>query len=328
MNFSDTIYEVMHEVLNANKSTLIIGQGVKDQRGIFGTTKNLHLKFPKQIIETPLSEDSIAGVCLGASLSGSYPINTHIRNDFSLLMFNQLINLIAKYKYVYDGNFKTPMLFRMIIGRSWGQGAQHSQSLQSLLSHIPGLTVIMPSHPQILKHSYLHAVNKFKGPVVSLEHRLLYSLNFSFSKKIQKKIKTNPFVSLKIKEGNNLTIVCSSIMVIEALRIQKILKENDITTDVIDLNCISNIDHKMIINSVKKTRKLLVLDTSWKKFGVSSEITRIICEKAPDALKKPVMIFANKFVPCPTSQKLEDYFYPNTNEILKGALRLLGIKKK
>lgn len=327
MNFSNTIFEVMSKTLNKNKNSFIIGQGVNDQRGIFGTTKDLYKKFPNRVIETPLSEDAISGICLGAALAGNYPINTHIRNDFSLLIFNQLINLIAKYKYIYDGNFKAPMLFRMIIGRSWGQGAQHSQSLQSLMSHIPGLTVIMPSHPQTLKETYLYAINKFNGPVISLEHRLLYSLNFKKIKPLEKKLKKNPFRSFKIQNGSSVTIVASSIMVVEAIRISNILKKYNLTVDLIDLNCISNIDHKIIIKSVKKTGKLVILDTSWKNFGTSSEICRMICEHDSKVLKKPVMIFANKFTPCPTSKKLEDFFYPNTNDILKGILKLVGIKK-
>ena len=118
--------------------------------------------YPDRLIETPIAEDSVAGICMGLALNGMYPINTHIRADFGLLIFNQLINLAAKYRYMFGGLFEVPSLFRMVIGRSWGQGAQHSQSLQSLMAHIPGLTVIMPSSPKAIELSYRHAISEYK----------------------------------------------------------------------------------------------------------------------------------------------------------------------
>ena len=137
--------KVMKDAMEHHQHTVIIGQGVTDHKGVFGTTLGLADKYPSRVIETPLSEDAIAGICIGASLNGLYPINTHIRADFGLLTFNQLINLAAKYRYMFGGLFEVPLMVRMVIGRSWGQGAQHSQSLQSLLAHIPGLVVVMPA---------------------------------------------------------------------------------------------------------------------------------------------------------------------------------------
>ena len=134
--YREALEVAMNKAMDENENTLIIGQGVADFKGLFGTTSGLAIKYPNRVIETPLAEDSIAGICIGASLNGMYPINTHIRADFGLLVFNQLINLAAKYKYMFGGLFEVPMMMRMIIGRSWGQGAQHSQSLQSLMAHI------------------------------------------------------------------------------------------------------------------------------------------------------------------------------------------------
>ena len=143
MKYCEAIAISMEKALKDHQNTIIIGQGVTDFKGIFGTVKGLSNSFPDRVLEAPISEDSVAGLCIGAALNGMYPINTHIRADFGLLIFNQLINLAAKYKYMFGGLFEIPVLFRMIIGRSWGQGAQHSQSLQSLMAHIPGLHVIM-----------------------------------------------------------------------------------------------------------------------------------------------------------------------------------------
>lgn len=112
----------MQEAMELSDRTMIIGQGVTDFKGLFGTTLGLSEKYPDRVIETPIAEDSIAGICIGASLNGLYPINTHIRADFGLLIFNQMINLAAKYRYMFGGLFEVPMLFRLIVGRSWGQG--------------------------------------------------------------------------------------------------------------------------------------------------------------------------------------------------------------
>ena len=177
MKYVEGISIAMNQALSEQDNTIIIGQGVTDFKAIFGTLEGLKSEHPDRIIETPISEESVLGFCVGAALNGAYPINTHIRADFSLLAFNQIINLAAKYKYMFGGLFSVPMLIRMVIGRSWGQGAQHSQSLQSLFSHIPGLHVIMPSHPKDIIELYRHARQNINGPTISLEHRLMYDLN-------------------------------------------------------------------------------------------------------------------------------------------------------
>jgi pyruvate dehydrogenase E1 component beta subunit len=311
----------MNKAMDENKNALILGQGVADFKGLFGTTSGLAIKYPDRVIETPLAEDSIAGICIGASLNGMYPINTHIRADFGLLVFNQLINLAAKYKYMFGGLFEVPMMMRMIIGRSWGQGAQHSQSLQSLMAHIPGLVVVMPASPQSILESYDFAVNHHKGPVVMLEHRLMYEIEFE-NKKTNL---SNPLMgSILEREGKDVTIVATSVMVLEAKRAAEFLSANGISVEIIDLHSISHPDKKMIIESVKKTGKLLVADTSWGQFGVSAEINRIINEHDPAILKAPSISLGMAQAPCPTAKALEDIYYPDVHDIVFETLKLYG----
>jgi pyruvate dehydrogenase E1 component beta subunit len=315
----------MNKAMDENKNTLIIGQGVADFKGLFGTTSGLSVKYPNRVIETPLAEDSIAGICIGASLNGMYPINTHIRADFGLLVFNQLINLAAKYKYMFGGLFEVPMMMRMIIGRSWGQGAQHSQSLQSLMAHIPGLVVVMPASPQSISESYDFAVNHHRGPVVMLEHRLMYEIEFE-NKKTNL---SNPLMgSILEREGKDVTIVATSVMVLEAKRAAEHLATNGISVEIIDLHSISQPDKKMIIESVKKTGKLLVADTSWAQFGVSAEINRIINEHGPAILKAPTISLGMAPAPCPTAKALEDFYYPDVHDIVVEVLKLAGNSDK
>jgi len=299
---------------------LLIGQGVTDFKGIWGTTTGLAQKFPKRVIEAPLSEDGVAGICIGASLNGMYPINTHIRADFGLLIFNQLINLAAKYRYMFGGLFEVPMMFRMVIGRSWGQGAQHSQSFQSLLGHIPGLVVLMPSNPQSIVHSYRYARKYHKGPVVMFEHRLMYELEFEET--------ANPYLldlfgSRIERVGSDLTIVATSVMVLEALRAADYLAQYGIKAEIIDLYSISHPDHDLIFNSVKKTGRLLVADTSWLAYGVAAEMNRIIAERDPTILKNPIKSLGMQPAPCPTAKTLEDFYYPDVSDIVNASALLV-----
>ena len=311
----------MSEAMDRFDHTMIIGQGVTDFKGLFGTTSGLAERFPARVIETPLAEDSVAGICIGAALNGMYPINTHIRADFGLLIFNQLINLAAKYKYMFGGLFEVPLMMRMVIGRSWGQGAQHSQSLQSLLAHIPGLVVVMPATPQSVLSSYRYAVEEHKGPVVMLEHRLMYELEFEDHDETQD---TSIFGSRLDREGDDVTVVASSVMLVEARRAASYLAEHGISVEIIDIHSVSHPDHEMIIKSVAKTGRLLVADTSWPQYGLAAEINRIINERDPGLLKAPSKNLGMQPAPCPTAKTLEDLYYPDVHDISKFIVELIS----
>ena len=316
MKYREALAIAMAEAMEDPK-TLLIGQGVTDFKGIWGTTTGLGKRFPGRVIEAPLSEDGIAGVCIGASLNGMYPINTHIRADFGLLIFNQLINLAAKYRYMFGGLFEVPMMFRMVIGRSWGQGAQHSQSFQSLLGHIPGLMVLMPSSPKSIIASYRHAREHHKGPVVMFEHRLMYELEFDNE---DSEIILDPFASRIERIGSDLTIVATSVMVLEAVRAANYLSQFDINVEIIDLHSISHPDNELIFASVKKTGRLLVVDTSWLQYGVAAEMSRLIAERDPSILKCPIKSLGMQPAPCPTAKTLEDFYYPDVRDIVESVV--------
>ena len=318
--YRDGLAVAMRSALTDHPNTILIGQGVCDFKGIFGTTTNLRTECPGRVIETPLSEDAVTGICVGAALTGLYPINTHIRADFGLLAMNQLINMAAKYRYMFGGLFRVPMLVRMVIGRSWGQGAQHSQSLQSLFAHIPGLLVLMPSTPDAIVQSYAHAVAHHKGPVIVFEHRLMYDLAFDTSNRPPVE---NPLASRLAREGSDVTIVATSIMVLEALRAASYLADFGIECEVIDLHNISNPDRALIMSSVAKTGRLLVADTSWLAYGVAAEVCRIVAETDPSVLKAPVVNLGMAAAPCPTAKALEDIYYPDLHRTIDAVARLV-----
>lgn len=317
--YGEALYESMCYSMRSKSNTLILGQGVTDFKGLFGTTIGLHSEFPERVIETPLAEDSVAGICIGLALNGMYPINTHIRADFAFLIFNQLINLASKYKYMFGGIFELPMLFRLVVGRSWGQGAQHSQSIQSLLAHIPGLVVLMPSSARSVLDCYLYAINHHRGPVVMLEHRLLYDIKFSSNVSES----SYPFMGSYLeRQGSDVTVVATSIMVLEAKRAASFLEQYGVSVEIIDLHCISHPDHKLIVSSVTKTGRLLTVDTSWVAFGVSAEVNRIINESNPSLLLEPSQSLGMAPSPCPTAKCLEDMFYPDVRDIVNSIYKL------
>ena len=320
MSYREALYEVMSTALE-DPRVIIIGQGVSDCKGIFGTTLGLADKYGyNRVIDTPLAEEGITGICIGAALNGIYPINTHIRADFALSATNQIINLAAKYRYMFDGNFEIPMMIRMVIGRSWGQGAQHSQSLQSLYAHIPGLTVVMPASSWSILNWYKWALT-YPNPVIFIEHRLLYDIKFEIEPP------TDNSSSFIVRKGKDITIVATSIMVLEAIRAAKYLSDYDIDCEIIDLNCISHPDWSVVIESLKKTGKLLVADTSWLPYGVSAEVCRIISTTDPTLLKVPVVTLGMEFTTCPTAKALEDLFYPNQNKLVHSIVQLVTGKQ-
>jgi pyruvate dehydrogenase E1 component beta subunit len=259
-------------------------------------------------------------MCIGAALGGLYPINTHIRADFGLLAANQLINLAAKYRYMFGGLFAVPMMVRMVIGRSWGQGAQHSQSLQSLFAHIPGLLVLMPSTPQAIVSSYAHAVAHHRGPVIMFEHRLMYDLAFE---RARRPPVLDPFGSRLERRGSDVTVVATSIMVLEAMRAADYLAQYGIECEVIDLHNISHPDRAMIMQSLARTGRLLVADTSWLAYGVAAEVCRIVAETDPRLLKAPVVNLGMAPAPCPTAKALEDIYYPDLHRTIDAIATLV-----
>ena len=176
IKFYQAIREAQEQLIKSNKNVMIMGLGVNDPKGIFGTTQGLSKKFgQKRILETPTSENAVTGVAIGASMMGLRPILTHQRVEFSLLSIEQIVNQAAKWNFMSAGEFKTPIVIRLIIGKGWGQGPQHSQSLETLFAHIPGLKVVCPSNPIDAKGMLISSIFD-NNPVIFFEHRWLHNI--------------------------------------------------------------------------------------------------------------------------------------------------------
>ncbi len=318
LSYADALLETMDAGLAANPNVFIMGQGVDDFKGIFGSVTGLFAKYgPKRVFDLPLMEEGMTGIAIGAALVGDYPIMTHIRADFCFLAMNQIINLASKYHYMFGGIMSCPMLIRLVVGRSWGQGAQHSQSPQATFSHFPGLTVIMPASSQAILDMYPQIINRHPGPVISIEHRLLYNLDFTVTKSGRR----TPLTSYVAREGRDVTVVATSVMVVEALRAAQYVHDKaGIQTEVIDLNSISHPDWDLVAASVRKTGRLVIADTSWSEFGVAAEVCRQLLLRDPGLLRAPPSMLGMAFAPCPTAKSLEDIYYPSQHETVDAIL--------
>lgn len=301
----------------------VLGEGVDDATGIFNTTREAFLKFgSKRVEDTPLSENALTGVVLGAAVVGMHPMLVYARDDFMLLAMDQIINHAAKWSYTYGGRMSAPLILRAIIGRGWGQGPQHSQSLQSLFVHIPGLKVVMPVSPYDAKGLLLSSF-KEKCPVIFIEHRWLHKEKG----KVPEEYYTIPLASARVvKSGNDVTIVAISQMVSEAIKAADALDKKGIKAEVIDLRSLKPWDKQTILMSVKKTGHLVIADAAHLMCGMASEISATVAEEAVVYLRAPIKRICLAETPAPTSYKLEEFFYPNANQIVTAALEILGKK--
>ena len=321
---SEAINEATIMSMKKDKKVYVIGEGVNDPKEIFGTTRNLKKIFGKRrVVETPISENAMTGLCIGSAMMGLRPIQIHQRVDFALLALEQIINNCAKAFFVSNSKHTVPLVIRMIIGRGWGQGPMHSQILDSLFAQIPGLKVLMPTFPKDFKGMMLSAIED-PNPVVILEHRWLHNIKGNVP---QKYYKQNINKIRKIRTGKNLTIVANGYNLLEVIEIQKILNNESISFDLFDLNVIQPLQTKTIINSVKKTGRILVIDSGFKKFGLGAEIISQISENCMGSLKAKPVRMGLPFIPTPSSRFLAKNYYPNKKTILCAVLDILNKNK-
>lgn len=327
ISVAESINEALVLSMKKNKNVLLIGLGVDDPKGVFGTTVNIDKLFKKKrVFDFPTAENAMTGIAIGAAISGMRPVIVHQRVEFSLLSIEQIINQASKWFFMNGGQKSVPLVIRMIIGRGWGQGPQHSQSLESIFAHIPGLKVVSLSTPLNAKGLILSSIEDL-NPVIVFEHRWLHEIKGLVPKKYFK----IPLGKANIlKKGKDISFISSSYMVIECLRSAKILKDFKINAEVIDIQSLRPLDMKTILKSVRKTKKAIIVDNGGINYGISSEIIAKIFENIN---KKEKSNFQIKRVgppdnPIPSTRELAKYCYPGYIEIIHAAERILNMKIK
>jgi pyruvate/2-oxoglutarate/acetoin dehydrogenase E1 component len=322
LTFAQAINEATHQAMAEDPSVICFGLGVTDPGAIFGTTKGLEAKFgASRVFDTPTSENAMTGVGVGAALAGLKPLMTHQRLDFFLLAMDQLVNSAAKWHYMFGGQFNVPITIRLIIGRGWGQGPTHSQNLQAWFTHIPGLKVVMPTTPVDAKQLLLASIDD-PNPVIFLEHRWLHNLKDHVPECSDR---GEIGRARKARVGDDLTIVCSGYLTLEAIRAADYLAAQGLGCDVIDLRSLSPLDWPTIFDSVRKTGRILAVDSGSITGSMSGEIiARVSSERFADLKVAPLRL-AQPDVPEPTSFGLTRDFHVRSDTIAKSALGMLGV---
>lgn len=320
LTFAEAVREATELAMAEDDRVIVVGLGAADPKGIFGTTLGLSERFgDSRVIEPPTAENATSGIALGASLTGIRPIITHQRVEFGLLAMDPLVNQAAKWHYMTAGRQSAPLVFRMVVGRGWGQGPQHSQSLETWFAHVPGLKVVVPATPADAKGLLIASVRD-DNPVVFLESRWSHSVTGH----VPDGLYECPIGEARLARiGSDLTIAAYSYPLVEALQASEVLADHGIDAEVVDLRSLRPLDTATVLESVVKTRHLLCVDLGWSEYGVSAELMAAVAMSGIK-LSEPPRRLGLTPGPIPSTRALADHVYPGARGILSEALTMLG----
>ena len=304
-----------------DKNVILIGEDVGSSGGTFSATRGLLEEFGRQrVIDTPISESSFTGLALGAATTGLRPVVEIMFMDFLTTCMDPIVNQIAKARYMFGEQFKVPITIRTPAGGGLSAGPQHSQCFEAWFAHIPGLKVVMPSTIYDVK-GLLKSSIRDDNPVIFIEHKGLHSLKGD----IPEEEYTIPLGKADVKrEGSDVTVVATARMVYEAMTAADKLAADGISVEIVDPLTISPLDKDTILNSVKKTNKVVVVHEAVKTMGFGAEIAAIIAEEAFDYLDAPIKRIGAPFVPVPFSKPLEKSYLPSSDSIIAAVKEIVG----
>jgi acetoin:2,6-dichlorophenolindophenol oxidoreductase subunit beta len=318
--YREALNEAFAEEMARDNKVFVMGEGIAERGGSYKVTAGLLEQFgAKRVFDTPISENGFTGAGVGAALTGMRPVVEILFVDFSMLILDQIINQAAKFRFMSGNTASVPLVVRTQGGIGNGLAAQHSQSLEAIFYHIPGLRVVMPSTPYDAK-GLLKAAIRCDDPVIFIEHKLLY-MNKG---EVPEEEYVIPLGEADIKkEGADLTIVAWSGMIPKVLEASEILSKAGISAEVVDPRSLVPLDKKTIIKSVKKTEHVLIVQEAVRRGGVGSDISSIIQEEAFDYLDSPVKILGGLNTPCPFNLNLEKLVIPQVDDIVRAAKEVL-----
>ena len=321
LTYSQAIQEAMAIALESDPRVFLMGEDIGVYGGAFQVTGDLVERFGSdRVIDMPISELGGAGLAVGAAMTGMRPIFEFQFSDFATLAMEQIVNQAAKMRFMLGGEVSVPLVMRFPAGSGTGAAAQHSQSLEAWLAHVPGLKVIQPATPHDAKGLLLAAVQD-PDPVMIFEHKLLYKVKGP----VPEGHYTVPIGKAEIRRmGRDATIVATSIMVQKSLEAAEILQSEGIDVEIVDLRTIRPIDRETVINSVKKTTRLLCVYEAVKTLGIGAEISAMVAEsEAFDYLDAPIMRLGGADSPIPYNPELEKAVVPQVPDIVAGIRNLV-----
>lgn len=322
ISLGDAIREALWEALARDERVFLFAQGVDDPSAMWGTMKGVSERFgAHRVIEMPVAENGAVGAAVGAAVAGQRPVIAFHRVEFALLAFEQIVNNAAKSHYISNGTHRVPLVIRMVIGRGWGQGPEHSQSLEAIFSHFPGLKVVMPAFAADAKGMLIAAIED-DNPVIFLEHRWLHYSSGHVAAGYYKHPLDGPHV---VRHGSDITLVATSYSVLEAMRAAAALSEIDCSAEVIDLRVLRPLNVAPILESVSKTGRLITIDTGFWRYGIGSEIVASVAGAALFSLKAPPLRLGLPEYPTPSSRGMVPGYYPDAQRIVRDAGAMLDI---
>jgi len=324
ISYAQALNEALFEEMRRDPRVFVMGEDVAiwgAGGGIFGVTKDLVKEFGRERVrDTPLSEEAIAGVAVGAAVTGCRPVAEIMYVDFTTMAMDPIVNQAAKMRYMFGGKVKVPMVLRAQEGAGRGNAAQHSQSLEAWFVHIPGLKVAVPSTPYDAK-GLLKTAIRDDNPVIFLEHKVLYATKGP----VPEEEYTVPFGAADIKRrGNDCTFVGIHTMVLRGLQAAEQLEQEGISLEVIDPRTLNPLDIDTIVQSVKKTKRLVVGHEAYERCGVGAEIAAQVMERAFDYLDAPIVRVAGKNCPIPYNPNLERAAIPQVEDIVAAVRKVVG----
>jgi len=328
LTFQKAINEALDQEMARDPTIIVMGEDVAGGQGadgemdawggVLGVTKGLYAKYGDRVMDTPISESAYVGAAIGAANSGLRPVAELMYNDFLGVCFDQIFNQAAKFRYMFGGKARTPVVIRAMIGAGFRAAAQHSQSLYSIFTHIPGLKCVVPSNPYDAKGLLIEAIRD-DDPVIYLEHKLLYQLKGD----VPEESYTIPFGEAEvIREGDDVTIVTLAAMVHEAMKAAGQLAEDGISCEVIDLRTTSPLDAETVLESVENTGRVVVVDEANPRCSIATDISAMISERAFAALKAPIKLVTAPHTPVPFSDALENLYIPGADNISAAARQI------
>jgi pyruvate/2-oxoglutarate/acetoin dehydrogenase E1 component len=321
LTLGEAVREALAEELRRDPRVFVMGEDVAEAGTAFKVLSGLVDEFgPERMLDTPISEAGFTGIAVGAAMTGMRPVVDIMFGDFVGLTMDQMVNQAAKVHYMSGGKWKVPMVMRATLGATRRSGSQHSQSLHAWFCHIPGLKVVMPSTPYDAK-GLLKTAIRDENPVVFYEDKMMYKLKGP----VPTEDYTIPFGVADVKrEGDDITIVATSSMVQVALGAANLLAEQDISAEVIDPRTLWPLDEKTLIDSAKKTSRVIVMDEGYGRYGVNAELAAVIQEGAFFDLEAPVKRIGGMHVPIPFSPPLEDATVPTEKSVFEAARAMCG----
>jgi len=321
ITFQQAISEALAQEMARDSSVIVMGEdnaggmgadGEKDAwGGVLGITKGLYHKFPGRVLDTPISESAFIGAAIGAAACGMRPVAELMFIDFMGVCFDQIFNQAAKFKYMFGGKARTPVVIRTMIGAGLRAAAQHSQCLYNVFTHVPGLKVVVPATPYDAKGLLIQSIRD-DDPVIFCEHKLLYGI----SGEVPEESYIVPLGEANVvREGDDVTIVALGRMVHHALAAADAAQKKGLDCEIIDPRTTSPLDEGTILESVEKTGRLVVVDESNPRCSMASDIAGLVAQKAFAALKAPIEQVTAPHTPVPFSDVLEDEYIPSPEKI-------------